>query len=145
MLRESALSLLLMIRSMTSTATCISLFLTGLLLAGCSPVAYKPVSGLTGSDQDGYLDAEIAPGVFVIEIRQIGGFQFILNYDDTITAFRQHWHRRAAELCSAGYLGEPEVLLPAEARLPEFVCTTEECQNYPIVSGIAYCHQRYSL
>jgi len=115
------------------------------LSAACSPVAYKPVLNEGVEQQNGYLDKEIAPGVYVIEVRQIGGYQFILNYDDTITTFKQHWHRRATELCRAGYVGEPEVLLPAEARLEEFHCNLRYCQDYPIVSGIAYCHQRYSL
>lgn len=116
-----------------------------LALTACSPVEYKPVTGSLLSAKDGYMDEEIAPGVHVIEVRQVGGFQFIFNYDATITTFRQHWHRRAKELCPAGYLGEPEVLSPAEARLEAFSCTTRGCQDYPIVSGIAYCHQRYSL
>ncbi|WP_430461300.1 hypothetical protein ACQUQU_00520 [Thalassolituus sp. LLYu03] len=122
------------------------LLIAGLLTGAvaCTPVDYKPASPL-GASQDGYLDEEIAPGVFVIEVRQMSGFQFLLNYDDTISTFRAHWHRRAGELCAAGYLGEPEVLLPAEARLQQFVCTDKACRNYPLVSGIAYCHQRYSL
>jgi hypothetical protein len=120
-------------------------FILVALLTGCSPVPYKPVTGLLGSAKDGYMDREMAPGVHVIEVRQVGGFQFIFNYDDTIEAFIRHWHRRAGELCPAGYLGEPEVLLPAEARLEEFLCDSRGCQDYPIVSGIAYCHQRYTL
>ncbi len=115
------------------------------LLSGCSPVAYKPVTGTFGDALDGYLDEQIAPGVYVIEVRQVGGYQFIFNYDKTISTFKEYWHRRAGELCPAGYLGEPEVLLPAEARIAEFVCSSEECQDYPLVSGIAHCHQRYSL
>lgn len=119
--------------------------LSALLLtaAACTPVGYKPVTSASG--EDGYLDEEVSPGVFVIEIRQMSGFQFLFNYDETIEAFRAHWHRRAHELCSAGYLGEPEVLPPSEARLTAFVCTSSACQNYPIMSGIAYCHQRYTL
>ena len=118
------------------------LMLSGLI--ACSPVDYKPADPMD-ADRDGYLDEEISPGVFVIEIRQLGGFQFLLNYNDTINTFKAHWHRRASELCAAGYLGEPEVLLPSEARLNEFVCTSERCQNYPMVSGVAYCNQRYTL
>jgi len=116
-----------------------------LFLSGCSPVAYKPVSGMLGDDRNGYMDEQIAPGTFVIEIRQLGRLPFILNYDETIRTFKEHWQRRASELCPAGYLGKPEVLLPAEARIEDFRCSTEQCQNYPIVSGIAHCHQRYTL
>jgi len=128
----------------TALRSVIALSLTA-LLAACSPVAYKPVLNDGVEQQNGYLDKEIAPGVYVIEVRQIGGYQFILNYDDTITTFKQHGRRRATELCSAGYVGVPEVLLPAEARLEEFHCNLRYCQDYPIVSGVAYCHQRYSL
>ena len=123
----------------------LSSVVAALLLSGCSPVPYQPASGDLGDARNGYLDEQIAPGTYVIEVRQLGRMAFVLNYDETITAFKQHWHRRAKELCPAGYLGEPEVLLPIEARLDQFRCSTEECQNYPIVSGIAHCHQRYSL
>lgn len=113
------------------------------LLSACSPVPYQPA--IQDSLQNGYRSEEIAPGVFVIEVRQNSRLRLQLNREETLHTLQQHWQRRAAELCKHGYRGSPEVVLPVDARLRDFQCSLPECQHYPLVSGIAWCHQRYEL
>src|SRR5690606_7178470 len=105
------------------------------LLSACSPVPYQPA--IQDSLQNGYRSEEIAPGVFVIEVRQNSRLRLQLNREETLDTLQQHWQRRAAELCKHGYRGSPEVVLPVDARLRDFQCSLPECQHYPLVSGIA--------
>jgi hypothetical protein len=102
---------------------------------GCAafqPAPYKRVTLDNWAGRDGYLDKEIAPGVYVIEVTQIGG------YIHDMDVLKQHWLRRAHELCPQGYTGTSEVIPPAQARLPELRCDLVYCQRYPMVSGIVH-------
>lgn len=121
-----------------------SLLLSALLmLTGCSSLPYQPAH--PGTQESGYRDEEIAPGVFVIEVRDNSKLRLQLEREATVHTLTTHWQRRAAELCQFGYRGAPEVVTPAAARLRAFQCGLPECQQQPLVSGIAWCHQRYQL
>ncbi len=117
----------------------ISIIIAGLLLIGCSPVTYKeaPLSGYGG--QQGYLDRKIAEGEYVIEVAQIGGYQFIIDEDSAISTLITHWERRASELCPAGYTSKYKVIDPSRARIQGFKCHQRFCQDYPMISGVALC------
>ncbi len=120
-----------------------NLTLTMLLaLAGCSSLPYQPAQRDSG--ESGYRDQEIAPGVFVIEVRDRSKLRLQLEREESLNTLTRHWQRRAGELCRFGYRGTPEVITSAEARLREFQCGLPECQQ-PLVSGVVWCHQRYEL
>ena len=105
----------------------------------CSPVEYKRPTGSSMGNQGGFLDEEVKPGLHVIEVQQIGGYQFIFNNEETKKTFISHWKRRASELCPAGYVGEPEWIQPIDAKIERFRCTLLGCQDYPMLSGYARC------
>ena len=52
------------------------------LLSACSPVPYQPA--IQDSLQNGYRSEEIAPGVFVIEVRQNSRLRLQLNREETL-------------------------------------------------------------
>jgi hypothetical protein len=107
-----------------------------LALSGCAavtPAQYKRVTLGVWAGWNGYLDKEIAPGVHVVEVTQIGGY--VHNMD----VLKAHWLRRANELCPNGYTGGYEVILPYQAKLEELRCDRRFCQDYPMVSGIIRC------
>lgn len=81
----------------------------------------------------GYLDKEIAPGKYIVEVSQIGGY--IRDMD----VLKDHWKRRSSELCPSGFSGELEVIDPLNARIEEFRCPQRFCEQYPMVSGIIEC------
>lgn len=112
-----------------------------LLVVGCSPVTYKraALSGFAG--QQGYLDRKIADGEYVIEVAQIGGYQFIIDEEAAISTLVSHWKRRASERCPAGYTGEYKVITPINARIQGFRCARRFCQDYPMVSGVVTCYR----
>jgi hypothetical protein len=118
------------------------------LLTGCAsmtqPMKYaksEPIGKGPGGASPGYAEKEISPGVYVVEVRQIGGYQFIVNSEGTEHIYVSHWKRRASELCPSGYVGEPSWIRPMEAQIYQFRCELRFCQNYPMVSGTVACKQ----
>ena len=116
------------------------------LLVGCAsiskPMEYvksEPVGKGPGGATPGYADKEISRGVYVVEVRQIGGYQFIANAENTEHTYVSHWKRRAGELCPDGYTGEPIWIKPMDAQIYQFRCEARFCQNYPMVSGSVTC------
>lgn len=104
------------------------------ILCGCAPLEYKQADlGIYGGRQ-GYLDKEIAPNTYVLEVASIGG------YNHNIALLRQHWLKRATELCPNGYEGNVETIHPAYAKIEEFVCSQNFCSDYPLVSGVIKCN-----
>jgi len=109
------------------------------LLVGCgvfTSLPYQQAKQGTMSVWQGYLDKEIAPGVYIVEVCQIGGY----NHD--MEVLKNHWVRRAKALCHNGYIGNYEVIQPAEAKLEEFRCDLVFCQRYPMVSGVIHCRKQ---
>lgn len=107
-----------------------------LALTGCAAVQSAPYKKVTlglWAGWNGYLDREIAPGVHIVEVTQIGG------YVHDMEVLKAHWVRRANELCPRGYAGNYEVILPYQAKLDELRCDRNYCQHYPMVSGIIHC------
>jgi len=117
-------------------------------LTGCTPLSYQSVN-LNADKGDiqtsGYINKEVSEGVHVIEVRHDSRTAFLLQKQTILDELTSLWHRRAKELCAKGYQGEPEVVRPADARTDEFYCTLQVCQQYPLVSGIAYCKSVYEL
>lgn len=111
------------------------------IVVGCSPVTYKraALSGYGG--QQGYLDRKIADGEYIIEVAQIGGYQFIIDEEAAISTLVSHWKRRASELCPTGYTGRYKVITPINARIQGFRCPQRFCQDYPMISGVALCNR----
>ncbi|MCF6299797.1 MAG: hypothetical protein L3J52_01530 [Proteobacteria bacterium] len=110
------------------------------LLYSCSPVKYKKASLGFINGASGYLDVEISPGIFLInEVTQQGGYQFIIKYDQTISVFKDHWERRALELCPKGYKGESSVIFKYQAEIKEFHSDLYGFRNDPVVSGVVVC------
>jgi len=102
-------------------------------LAGCAaftPAPYQKAPLGFWAGWNGYLDKEIKPGVYIVEVTQIGG------YVHNMEVLKSHWLRRAQELCPKGYTGTFEVISPCDARLEELRCCRSFCQDYPMVSGI---------
>lgn len=122
-----------------------SLLSCTLVLTACSPLPYQPIRPGDALSQSGYLDKEIAAGVYVIEVREDSSYRHWLRPDETLDALKQHWKRRAKELCKHGYQGEGELIISQDARLDEFQCSHLNCATQPLVSGIAYCTQRFEL
>lgn len=91
---------------------------------------YQQVTLKLWDGLNGYLDKEIAPGVFIVEVTQIGG------YVHDMEVLKAHWLRRANELCPNGYTGSFEVILPCQAKLKELRRNRKGLQQYPMVSGI---------
>lgn len=113
----------------------ISAVLMTVSLSGCvSSMEYKraDMDGFFG-DPGGYLDKEIAPGVYVIEVLEQGGYSITVN--DLVP----HWERRAAELCPGGYDGMAEIIYRPEAKIAEFGCSARFCQYWRLASGVARC------
>jgi hypothetical protein len=108
-------------------------------MVSCSPVVYQEAVGWPKGGRNGYLDKEIQRGVYLIEVQDIGGYQQIIDREGAISIYKSYWHRRAKELCPSGYIGEPSVILPHEARIEAFKCNLRLCQDYPMISGIAKC------
>jgi len=79
---------------------------------------------------NGYLDKEISPGVYILEVIQIGG------YVHDMEVLKKHWLCRADELCPNGYSGNFEVILPCQAKLGKLRNNLRYAQQYPMVSGI---------
>lgn len=119
------------------------LLITALLLSACGQIPYQAIEPGTPGLHSGYLDKEVSPGVHVIEVRH--SHRYSLSQEQDLVLMKSHWQRRAAELCLHGYRGEPDVRLPADARLSEFQCSPSSCPQTPLVSGIVWCHQRYQL
>ena len=111
---------------------------TGILIS-CSPVEYKRADLSTYAGLHGYLDKEISPGVHIIEVTQRGGYQFINDYDGTISVLNSHWKQRAGELCPNGYIGKSSVIDAYQAKIEEFRCDLRFCQRYPVISGEIKC------
>ena len=127
------------------------LLLMLMLLTGCTSVStqFAPSSGAVTEShpapQDKAADEEIAPGVFVIEVLRSGPVTHQPAAPATLDILQQHWQRRATELCRFGFQGSPGLISPASARLPQFQCGLPECRDYLLMSGIAFCHQRFQL
>lgn len=77
----------------------------------------------------------MAPGSYILEYSQIGGY----NYDLELN--KRYWQRRAQELCPNGYDGGFEVIDPIDAKIEEFTCPQRFCKQYPLVSGIIKCRE----
>jgi hypothetical protein len=107
---------------------CLLAFLAGCAAFTSAPYQKAPLGVWAG--WNGYLDKEISPGVYIVEVTQIGG------YVHDMDVLKKHWLRRASELCPKGYTGNYEVILPAQARIDELRCNLNFCQHYPMVSGI---------
>lgn len=115
------------------------------LLSACSATPYKAAQkNADNSYSSGYLDEEVSPGVYVVEV-QGNNLNLFINKEQYLIQLREHWQSRAKEICPHGYQGDAEVLLAPQARIEQLRCDTESCKNRPIVSGIIWCHQRYSL
>lgn len=91
---------------------------------------YQRVTLKFWDGHNGYLDKEISPGVYVLEVTQIGG------YVHDMEVLKKHWLRRADELCPNGYSGNFEVILPCQAKLGKLRNNLNFAQKYPMVSGI---------
>ena len=121
------------------------------LLPGCSSVSTQlaPAAGTVteqhSAPQDKTADEEIAPGVFVIEVLRSGPASHPPASPASLDILQQHWQRRATELCRFGFQGSPGLISPASARLPQFQCGLPECRDYLLMSGVAFCHQRFQL
>jgi hypothetical protein len=102
-------------------------------------VRSKPIGKGPGGATPGYLDQEISPGVYIVEVRKIGGYQFIATPDNAEHTFITFWKRRAGELCPNGYSGEPRWIRPMEAQIDQYRCDANFCQNYPMVTGTVTC------
>lgn len=116
-----------------------SMVLIQINIAACSPVVYKEADQGLITGRQGFLDMEIAPGIFVVEVAQIGGYQFMLDKAETLRVLVSHWKRRANELCPAGFAGDYKIVKPLQARIPEFYCDDFRCREYPLVSGAISC------
>lgn len=118
------------------TRKCIGMVLLGSVLAGCAtmqPTPYQQADPGLLEGRQGYLDERTAPGRYIVEYADIGGPGFSVDRN------REYWHRRAAELCPAGFEGEPETIPPGDARIAAFRCTQRFCREYPVVSGVITC------
>lgn len=111
----------------------------GACLLGCAPVPYQRAEGWAGGGRDGYLDQQIGPGLYVVEVQQIGGYQQIMDHAGTMKIYVGYWHRRASELCPGGYTGVPYKIRPYQARILAFRCDLNLCQDYPMISGVVKC------
>ena len=101
-----------------------------LFITGCGTPSYQRADlGFYGGRQ-GYLEKEIEPNVYILEVAHIGG------YDYDLETLKVHWKRRANELLPNGYEGTYTVIDPINAMIEEFYCPQRFCQNYPMVSGI---------
>lgn len=125
---------------MASRKSALGMLFLIVLIAGCAPMPYQRAVGWAEGGRNGYLDIEISTGVHLIEVQEIGGYQQITVHKETLQLYIDYWHRRASELCSgAKYDGQPEIILPYEARIEAFKCDLRLCQGYPMLSGIAAC------
>lgn len=111
------------------------------MLAACSQMSYQHA---VQADK-GYLDEEVSPGVHAIEVKQPYAWWQFKSREQHVTELKMHWQQRAEELCQHGYQGEPELIIPSEARIEAFQCTTEKCNKQLMISGLAWCHKRYRL
>lgn len=109
-------------------------------LSGCGPEIYKKADLGWWSGRHGYLDKQLSPGVYIIEVAAIGGYQFINDRDGTLATMKKNWKRRASELCPNGYSGIPQVIDPIDARIAAFRCDLVFCQGYPMISGEVKCN-----
>lgn len=114
------------------------LFLSASLLA-CSSLPRS------AQQQDYSLSEEISSGVFVIEVQQTQRWYSLLSQQQHLLNLKQHWRTRASKLCQFGYQGDPSVILPTDAQIKVFQCHNQQCNQQPMVSGIAWCHKRYQL
>lgn len=115
------------------------LFALALNLLACSYIK-TPVEQASG-----YLSEEISPGVYAIEVKQHRAWYSTESKEDHLDTLKKSWQQRASELCQHGYQGEPEIIAPSEARFEGFQCATKQCNQQPMISGIAWCHKRYQL
>lgn len=114
----------------------ILMMLVGALLAACAgtpTVPYQQAEPGLLEGRKGYLDKRTAPGRYVLEYADIGGYGFDLDRN------REYWYRRASELCPGGFEGKPEVIAPIDARIDAFRCAQRFCTKYPLVSGVITC------
>lgn len=112
-----------------------------LLSTACAPMPYQ--SALQADR--GFLDEEVAPGVYAIEVKQPFAWWQFKSREHHIEELKKHWQQRAEELCQHGYQGEPEIIIPSDARIEAFQCKAEQCNTQPMVSGLVWCHKRYRL
>lgn len=122
----------------------LSMLVLVILMSACAstPMEYKRADLSMYEGLHGYLDQEISPGVYVIEVTQRGGYQFINDYEGTVALLKSYWFRRAGELCPRGFDGEPSVVKAYQAQIKEIYCDLRFCQNYPVISGMASCHNQ---
>lgn len=114
---------------------------TLLILSACAPMPYQ--SALQADR--GFLDEETTPGVYAIEVKQPYSWWKFKSREQHIEELKAHWQQRAEELCQHGYQGEPEIIIPNEARIEAFQCGIDQCSQQPMASGLAWCHKRYRL
>lgn len=123
-------------------------FYTLLLLLSLSACSVNPYGAAQkkpdNSYSSGYLDEEVSPGVYVVEV-QGSTPSFLINKRQNLEQMQSHWKQRAKELCPHGYQGKAEVIVAEQARLTQLHCDTSRCKSRPLVSGIIWCHQRFSL
>ncbi len=110
-----------------------------LLISSCSITEYKKADLSNYAGLDGYLDKEILPGVYIVEVTQRGGYQFGFDNEDFLNTLTIYWERRAAELCPNGYEGNSSPILAINAQIEKFYCTARFCQGYPVISGQVEC------
>ena len=109
---------------------------------GCAykPMPYQKAVGWIHGGHGGYLDKELKPGLHLIEVQNISDQSSY--YEEIIANFRRHWHRRALELCPKGYIGEPEIIQPYQARMDSFRCNLNLCNWDRMLSGIIRCNDK---
>ena len=106
---------------------------------------YQAAKTRAPSATNGYLEQELSPGVFVIEVQQQRPSFSFINHQQHLLNLQNHWQKRAAEICPFGYQGQPDVIAPVDAQIEAFRCEPENCKQEPMISGVAKCHKRYQL
>ncbi len=110
------------------------------LIVGCSEtIEYKKADLGFYAGYHGYLDKQIAPDKFIVEVSNRGGYAMHNDREGTLSIMEQNWKRRSSELCPKGYTGTSSRILPINAKIEEFQCNLIFCQEYPIISGIIQC------
>lgn len=99
-------------------------------LFGCATQEYKRAAARGGAY--GYVDKEVKPGVWVLEVGTGGGANklgLLIDYFD----------RRANELCTQGYIGGYDVIPSHQLFFKPLRCYRRGCYNFPVVSGVIRC------
>ncbi len=102
---------------------------TPIIIEPVKPVAYEEV---------------VSPGVFIVEVRSESNNQQGINGNDLLL-MQQLWQKRTNELCQYGYRGDSAIITATQARIEALHCDAIDCASDILVSGIVWCHQRYSL